>query len=611
MSVAAEVPRAALLALEHSVLERVATGETLAAALKYLCRRVEEIVPGVVVTILQVKDGRLHPVAAGSMPEEHARAVDGVVIGPAVGSCGTAAWRGEPVVVTDIRTDPLWRDYQDVPLPPQLVACWSSPIKSRAGKVIGTFAFYYSERRGPSKLEEQIVDTCVHLCSVAIESDMAWSETRRLAFEDTLTGLMNRSAFQERAVHALAQAKAGGAPVAFHVLDVDEFKDVNDTLGHDVGDMLLAAVGERLRSVTGHEGVIARLGGDEFAIMQTNAARERAADLAWRLLDAFGAAFHLDDHHIAVNASIGIAIAPDDGSSLAEIMKHADLALYAAKAAGRGRSRFFTRELADTMRNRRAVATDLKQALDRNELALNFQPIVCLRTMALVGFEALLRWNHPTRGMVAPADFIPLAEDQGMIHGIGHWVLREAFRQARRWPESVEVSVNISPVQLRSHAFAAHAIRIADEEGLAPHRVTLEITETAILHTDEATRGSLAALRRAGFHLALDDFGTGYSSLKALRSVPIDKIKIDQAFVGEYQVAEASTSIVDAIIAIARSLGMTTTGEGVETAVQARLLAESGCDEGQGFYFGRPMSADAANTFALAKAHPAPAAATA
>jgi diguanylate cyclase (GGDEF)-like protein len=412
---------------------------------------------------------------------------------------------------------------------------------------------------------------------------------------------MNRSAFQERATQALNQVAAAGGTVAFHVIDVDEFKDVNDSLGHDVGDMLLAAIGERLRSVTGHEGVIARLGGDEFAVMQFGATREQAGDLAWRMLDSFGAPFYVDDHHITVNASIGIAVAAEDGSSLAEIMKHADLALYGAKAAGRGRSRFFTRELAEAMRNRRTVAAELKRALDRNELTLAYQPIVSLETGALVGFEALLRWNHPQRGVVAPADFIPLAEDQGMIHGIGRWLLRDAFRQARRWPDEVGLSVNISPVQLRAATFAAEVCAIASEEQFDPRRVTLEITETAVLNNDEATRGNLVALRRAGFRLALDDFGTGYSSLRALRSVPIDQIKIDQGFVREYRVAEASTSIVDAIIAMARSLGMKTTGEGVETAQQAALLAGGGCDAAQGFHFGRPMTADAAFSFALAR----------
>ena len=603
----AEVPRAALLSLEHSVLERLATGETLASALEYLCRQVEATAPGVVATIIQVKDGKLVPLAAPSMPEALGRAINGIAVGPAVGSCGTAAWRGESVAVNDIRSDPLWQRFRMLPVPAQLHACWSSPIKSRQGKVIGTFAFYFTERRAPSKLEEQIVATCVHLCAVAIESDMAWAETRRLAFEDTLTGLMNRSAFQERATQALSHAAAGGPAVAFHVIDVDEFKEVNDSLGHDAGDLLLGAIAGRLRSVTGHEGLVARLGGDEFAILQPHASRERAADLAWRVLGSFASPFQVDDHQISVNASIGIAIGVENGASLAEIMKHADLALYGAKGAGRGRARFFTPDLAENMRQRRAIADDLKHALERKELAVVYQPIVCLSTHALVGFEALVRWNNPARGEVLPAQFIPLAEDNGLIHQIGRWVLAEACAQALQWPDAIDVSVNISPVQLRAPGFAGDVKRIVKESGIAPARVVFEITESAVLDNDATTRECLA-LRRAGFRVSLDDFGTGYSSLKALRVVEIDKIKIDQAFVAEFKVTDASTSIVHAIVAIARSLGIRTTAEGIETVEQAAELAVEGCDEGQGFYFSRPMSADAALVFSRAgKTHePAP-----
>jgi diguanylate cyclase (GGDEF)-like protein len=596
-----EVPRAALLTLQHTLLERMATGDSLAAVLDHLCRRVEEMAPGVVATIVLIKDGKLRPGAAPSMPEALGRALDGIPVGPAVGSCGTAAWRGEPVLVSDMATDTLWRDYLYLPVPRHLLACWSSPIKSRAGSVIGTFAFYFPEKRGPSKFEEQIVQTCVHMCTVAIESDLAWSEIRRLAYEDTLTGLMNRSAFQERATQTLLGAQAGGAPVGVHVIDVDEFKEINDSLGHDVGDLLLVAVAARLRSIAGHEGLVARLGGDEFAILQPHASRERVADLAWRVLGGFASPFSIDDRQISVNASIGIAVAPDDGSQLAEIMKHADLALYGAKATGRGRVRFFTPDLAENMRRRRALADDLRHALERNELSLVYQPIVCLKSQDLVGFEALLRWNNPARGEVRPAEFIGLAEDNGLIHAIGRWLLREACLQAARWPDSVNISVNISPVQLRTAGFAADVKRIVAESGVAPQRVVFEITESAVLDTDATTGECLMTLRNAGFRLSLDDFGTGYSSLNALKVVEIDKIKIDKAFVAEFRVADAATSIIHAIVALARSLGIRTTAEGIETAEQAAELGVEGCDEGQGFYFSRPLGAEAAHAFSLTR----------
>lgn len=593
-----QVPRAALLALEHAILERVATGTTLAEALDHLCRRVEEMAPGVVATILAVRDGKMHPIASPSMPAAFSHAVDGAPIGPAAGACGTAAWRGERVEVHDIGTDPLWRDYHDLPLPPDLVACWSSPIKSRQGSVIGTFAFYYREKRGPARLETMIVETCVHLCAIAIENDMAWSETRRLAFEDTVTGLMNRSAFQVRAAGAIAEARAGGTAVAFHVIDVDEFKGVNDSLGHEVGDLLLAAVAKRLRGIAGEEGEVARIGGDEFAILQPNATRDAAADLVWRCLDAFAVPFRVDDRQITVNASIGIAIAPEDGSSLTQVLRNADLALYGAKSAGRGRHRFFTSALADAVRQRRAMGEELKRAIDQNELAVVFQPIIDLGTGAPVGAEALLRWRSETPDEVLPEVFVPLAEELGLIHRIGAWVAAEACRQAVRWPEHFTISVNISPIQLRPASFAADFSRIVAEAGLTPDRVVVEITETAVLNDDAPARDSLMALKAAGFTLALDDFGTGYSSLKSLRAVPIDKIKIDKSFIAEFGLADASTSIVRAVVALARSMGIATTAEGIETAERARRLAAEGCDEGQGFYFSRPLAADAMFAYA-------------
>jgi len=593
-----QVPRAALLALEHAILEQVATGTSLSEALDYLCRRVEEMAPGVVATILAVRDGKLSPIAAPSMPQAFSLAIDGAQIGPAAGACGTAAWRGERVEVRDIHTDPLWGGYQHLPLPADLTACWSSPIKSRLGKVIGTFAFYYREKRGPARLETMIVETCVHLCAIAIENDMAWSETRRLAFQDTVTGLMNRSAFQERAALAIAEAEASGTAVAFHVLDIDEFKSVNDSLGHEFGDQLLAAVAKRLRGIAGEEGEVARIGGDEFAILQPNATRETTTDLVWRFLDAFSVPFRVDDRPITINASIGIAVAPEDGSSLTEVLRNADLALYGAKANGRGRHRFFTSALADAVRQRRAMGEELKRAIEQNQLAVVFQPIVDLATGAPLGAEALLRWRSETRGEVLPEVFVPLAEDLGLIHRIGAWVAAEACRQAIRWPEHFKVSVNISPIQLRPANFAADFRRIVTDAGLAPDRVVIEITETAVLNDDAAARDSLMALKAAGFTLALDDFGTGYSSLKSLRAVPIDKIKIDKSFVAEFMVADASTSIVRAVVALARSMGIATTAEGIETAERARQLAAEGCDEGQGYHFSRPLAADAMFAYA-------------
>ena len=578
-----------LLDLQHEILEMIATGETLSAAMDRLCRRAEEIAPAVTCSILTVDTvGTIHPLAAPSLPDSYSRALDGVHIGPGVGSCGTAAFRGEPVEVTDIETDPLWTDFRALALPIGLRACWSSPIKARDGRVIGTFAFYYRTRRGACDVERRIVAACVHLCAIAIEHDMARTQIRRIAYYDPVTGLMNRVAFHDRAIRALSD-RASPRRLAVHYIDLDEFKWVNDSLGHRAGDILLDAVGRRIVAETGGALVVARLGGDEFAILQEAGDRAEVAEVAARVLGVFSEPFAIDGHEIRMGASLGIAVAPDDGRSIDELMINADLALYRAKADGRGHHRFFTADLAEAAKARRETERDLRAALDRGEFSMVYQPIVRFSDGTVTACEALLRWRHPQRGIVSPATFIPLAEEIGLITRIGAWVLREACRQAVDWPGEVALSVNLSPLQLRNPALVADIMQALAETGFPPARLILEITETAILADEAASRDALTRLASMGIRIALDDFGTGYSSLWSLRAFPINKIKIDRSFVHELAGATPSGPIVRTVIALARDLGMTTTAEGIENDAQASLLAAEGCTEGQGYHFAPPL----------------------
>lgn len=586
--------QARLLLIQHDILEMVATGGDLRRAMDALCRRVERIVPDVICSILAVDaDGRLQHLGSPSLPEAFAAMVDGVHAGPDVGSCGTAAFCGEPVETLDITTDPLWADYRDLPLPDGVRACWSNPIHGSDGRVIGTFAFYFRAHRGASDVEREILRACIHICAIAIEHEAAAAELRRLAYEDVTTGLMNRTAFQSSVAAAIEKAAREGSPAAIHYIDLDEFKGVNDTLGHHTGDLLLRAVAERLKAAVGDAGVVGRLGGDEFAVFQEAVDRESAADLAWRLLAAFVDPFRCGEREVVINASIGIALVPSDGGMLSDLLKNADLALYRAKANGRGRYEFFTERLADQALHRQAMAGELKQALDDRQFHLAYQPIVELASGATVCCEALLRWRHPVRGLVPTADFIRLAEELGSIAKIGDWVLRQACRQAARWPDDIAIAVNLSPVQLRSRTLADQVRAALEGAGLAAGRLVLEITETAILADEPVTRQVLLDLDGMGVRIALDDFGTGYSPLWALRTFPIDRIKIDRSFVRDLTEDKQSASIIRAIIALARGLGMATTAEGVETAEQAAILLAEGCTNGQGFHFARPMSADA------------------
>ncbi len=585
--------RGPLLVLQHDILEMVATGQALRSAMDEMCRRVAAMVPGVIPSILTV-DGanRLRPLSAPLLSQEYAKALEGTPIGPNVGSCGTAAHYGVPVEVLDIRTDPRWADFQKLPLPPDVGSCWSSPIKARDGRVIGTFAFYYRGHRGASPTDRQIVAACVHLCAIAIENETSRSEMRRLAYNDTVTGLLNRAAFQRAITEAVAKAAETGEQMAIHYIDLDEFKGINDSLGHYVGDRVLACVAERLRAALPDEPMLARIGGDEFAVLQLAANREKAADLAWKALAIFSDPFVIGDHRIAMDASIGIAIAPDDGITLTDLMKNADLALYCAKADGRGRYRFHTRALAEHARDRRVMAIDLKRAISAKEFSVVYQPIVSVADRTVVACEALLRWNHPVRGPVPPLEFIPLAEEMGLILPIGEWVLREACAQAARWPNGIGISINLSPLQLRNARLLDEVRTAMIDFGVDAGRIAFEITETSILADTVGIRTTLGALKSLGIRIALDDFGTGYSSLWSLRTFPIDRIKIDQSFVRDFGRDNQSTSIVRAVIALAADLGMATTAEGIETAEQAEQLLACGCREGQGYYFSRPKSAD-------------------
>lgn len=414
-----------------------------------------------------------------------------------------------------------------------------------------------------------------------------------MAQHDALTDLPNRVLLRERMEHAIAVTRNGGVDLAVLLLDLDRFKEVNDTLGHPAGDSLLRAVAARLRGCMTETALIARLGGDEFAVIDyvTNPAVE-AATLAENITKALCEPFDLGDHQVTVGTSIGIAIAPRDGSDSDVIMKSADLALYSAKNGGRGAFRFFEPELDQLMHARRNLEHEMRDALAGRQFELHYQSFVTAATGKTCGFEALLRWHHPQRGVVLPSEFIPLAEETGLIVPLGEWVLRTACAEAARWPTHVRIAINLSPAQFRSKELVPVIVGALANSGVAPHRLELEVTETVIMHDSEAVFAVLAQLRELGVRIALDDFGTGYSSLSFLQRFPFDKVKIDRSFVDELSSARAEARhLARAVVRFAVSLGKTTTAEGVETKQQLDILREEGCVETQGYYFSRPMPA--------------------
>ena len=577
--------------LQNEILEATVRGSALKTIAELVCMRAEGLAPGVLCSILTVDaQGRVHPLAGPSLPAEYSAALDNIPIGPSFGSCGTAAYRGEPVEVIDVATDPLWADYKSLALMHGLRACWSSPIKARDGRVVGTFAFYYRERRGPADVERQIVETCVHLCGIAIEHDESQTRIHQLAYFDTLTGLPNRVQFQDRAAAMLANMARSASIAIIHIY-LNEFKCINNTLKQRISDLLLDGVSRRLAACVGDSAFLARIGGDEFAIAQISAdGRIASSALAERIVTEIGKPFDLEKKRVKNSASIGIAYKQASASDLAELMRCAGMALYAAKRDGGGAHRFFGAEMDVVMQLRRKLRQDIREALAAGEFSLVYQPMIALETGELIGVEALLRWQHPLRGTVPPSDFIPIAEEMGVIGTLGDWALREACAAAAEWPREIRIAVNLSPLQLKQPGLVLDVAAALNRNGLTPARLELEITESALIAENATTRIALRELHGIGINLSMDDFGTGYSSLRALRSFPVDKIKIDQSFVRDIGRNADSAAIIRAVIGLAHDLGLRTAAEGIETEAQLQWLALQGCTEGQGNYFSEPLT---------------------
>ena len=465
--------------------------------------------------------------------------------------------------------------------------------------------------RQQSAFEQELMDGRVVAVSVRPMPDGGWvavhedvTERRRaearishLARHDLLTNLPNRVLFREFLETAVGRSTSGSA-CAIHCLDLDHFKMVNDTLGHPIGDQLLKLVAARLLSCVAANDMVARIGGDEFAIVQTGVTNPaQCGELATRIVAAIGRPFDVDGRHIDIGTSVGIAMAPGDGTDPDQLLKNADMALYLAKKDGRETHRFFEREMDRRLQGRRALELDLRSAITNGDFELHYQPVMGLADGRVAGFEALLRWNHPQRGMVPPGDFIPLAEETGLIVPLGEWVLRTACAQAAAWSEPINVAVNLSAAQFKGRNLVQIALGALSSSGLSPDRLDLEITESVLLQDEANTMAILHQLRGLGVRISMDDFGTGYSSLAYLRSFPFDRIKIDRSFLSDMPQRNDSHAIIRAVCALARSLKISTVIEGIETEAQRDMARAEGCDEAQGFFFSKPMPVRAVEEF--------------
>ena len=712
---------------QKQVLEMIAAGKPLAEVLAALMRVIEAQYPEMLCSVLLLDPDGVHlrHGAGPSLPEDYTRAIDGVAIGASAGSCGTAAFRREPVVVEDITTDPLWSDFRDLALRHGLRACWSTPIFDTRGAVLGTFAMYYRQPGRPTAHHHWIIDVATQSAAIAINlhtvqtalrvsevrfraltelsSDLYWetdaehrisqytygakihpvvpanqlmgqrrweireyvypdeegwrahratldahlpfrdfeaasrgvdgkvrhfalsgepvfdasgaftgyrgvgreiteqkaAEARldQLAHYDTLTNLPNRALFHDRLRQAMARADRGQTLLAVMFLDLDGFKEINDSLGHAAGDEVLKETARRLQSCLRSTDTVGRLGGDEFTVLLEDVHHvDEVSTLARKILDTFAEQAEVAGHELHLSMSIGITVYPLDGQDADTLLKNADIAMYQAKQEGRNNLQFYAKELGARTERRADLRLRLHHALERGEFALHYQPQVALAGGGIFGVEALLRWNDAELGPVSPGQFIPVAEEMGLIVPIGDWVLREACRQCKSWLDAglgpLRVAVNLSPRQFRQKKLAQRIGEILRETGLPAACLEIETTEGMVMKHAERAITTLTELNRVGVQIAIDDFGTGYSSLAYLQRFPVHVLKIDQSFVQAIHGDTEEAAIVNTVIQLAKLLGLKALAEGVETAEQREYLRAHGCDAFQGYLFCKPQPAE-------------------
>ena len=583
---------------QGAILEMVAKNEALPAVLERLVLFTERQLEGIrgSILLLDREAGVLRTGAAPGLPPDYSAAVDGLRIGPRAGSCGTAAFRGETVLVPDIAADPLWDGFRDLAAAHGLRSCWSTPILSHDGGVLGTFAMYSGEVRLPSPTETHLVDVATRIAGIAIERQASEDLIRFTAHHDDLTGLPNRSLLNARLASALAAARRDGGEVAVAFVDLDDFKAINDGLGHSGGDEVLRVTAARMVAALEPEDSVVRIGGDEFvAILPWRPGLGPALDRIRHLDEAICRPVAIAGRDVRITCSMGIARFPRDGADPDTLLTNADDAMYVAKEAGRNNRKVYDSCMNAEKRHRAMLVELMHGAIERGEMHLLYQPQVAVDTGRIFAVEALLRWNHPGLGLIPPATFVPIAEASGLIGRIGDWVLETACRQNRAWQqaggEAITVSVNVSARQFMDRDWAATVGRVLAATGLEARYLDLEVTESMLMRDVGRAVATMRELRALGAQLSIDDFGTGYSNLSALKRFPVGRLKIDQSFVRDLASDENDRAIACAVISLGRSLGLRIIAEGVETVEQVAFLTRHGCDEVQGYHFGRPMEA--------------------
>lgn len=581
------------------ILEMIALGRSASDIYDAIALMYEERHPGLRCSMLELHGNKLLHGGAPSLPKAYCDNVNGLEYGPEVGSCGSSTYTGKRVIVENIDIDPKWKDIKHVALPHGMRCCWSEPIKSSSGKVLGAFGMYYNHTAVPNEEESTDLTSAARLASIVMERDQDQKRIRDLAYSDELTGIPSRPFFHQNLEQTIRHCDRYNRRFGLLYIDLDNFKGINDSLGHNIGDQLLQAIATRLKSVCRDIDFVARLSGDEFCVIVKEIDNYSTVQIAQRCLEEVSRPVELLARKFTPACSIGIAHYPDDAGDLSSLLKAADISLYAAKENGKNQYAFYKPELTERAEYLFLVEQYLREAIEKQQLTLVYQPKINVNTGKIIGVEALSRWHHHELGHVSPIEFISTAERIGMIKPLTEWVLDTACRQAVAWRKQgfnqLTMAVNISPSHFLDEAIVPLLTRTFDETGITPEELELEVTESAV-QTDERNLLIFQHLKDLGIQLAIDDFGSGYSSFASLKHLNVDCLKIDKFFVDDIVNDKKSLSLISSMIEMGQNLGYKITAEGVETSEQFNILKQLGCENAQGYLFSKPVGADEIST---------------
>ena len=589
------------------ILELIAIGRSASDIYDAIALMYEARHPGMRCSMLELSGNKLLHGGAPSLPKEYCKAVHGLENGPSVGSCGTSTFTGKRVLVKNIETDPKWKKIKHFALPHGMRCCWSEPIKSSNGKVLGAFGMYYNHPALPNEKELKDLISAARLTAIVMERDQTQKRIHTLAYTDELTGLASRASFIQHIEELIKVSSRHNRRFGLLYIDLDDFKSVNDSLGHDAGDVLLKTIAQRLINTCREIDFIARLGGDEFCILIDEAEEDYAANVAKRCLDVISQPIEIYSRKLTPACSIGIAYYPDDGMNLSALLKAGDTSLYTAKENGKNQYAFYKAELTQKTEYRFQIEQSLREAIEKQQLSLVYQPQVNVKTGKIFCVEALSRWYHPQlKKHIPPVDFIATAEKIGMIKPLTEWVLRTACNQLVTWKKegfsSLCMAINISPSLFLDQGFVLLVQRLLDEVGIAPSELELEVTES-VVQTDPRNLSIFQDLKKLGVLLAIDDFGTGYSSFASLKHLKADFLKIDKYFIDDMLVDKKAFTLVSTMIEMGHKLGYGIIAEGVETSEQLETLKHLSCNTVQGYLFSEPISADKILTLLTSEIH--------